>query len=445
MRKIVLFSDYLLCVKLKAFIFTLNYVGNMNQTMDIKMYESPKKNGIFTASVKVSSEMTNEYVHIALMLDVSGSMEGERLIALKRTLLALLHTLSPHDCLTIVTYSSNATMLCSYNSVGTDMDPWISLIDRLKADGNTNIEAGFSVLAKYSRATPHAIILLTDGHVNMGATSARAITLPLETNHTFANTMIFTLGFGNDHNQIMLRDIALNTQGNYFYCDKAEDLPQTFGSILGILRDRPAEDIEISVPHEYIWLERHLPKDKRTIHLNFIPGSQEQRFVFRKNVDKPDAAPYLSVQYTMKGIGRQYVCTFPVANTLDPIVDAEMARLDTAAVINHASNLLSGGHIVDAITKLEDQLKALEADTSIVSLPQVMGLRSLLLDLLDGLKTRVADPSTLLSHMTSVTTSLVTQRNSAFNSPALERMYTTSAQRSNTANMTTEYDNIIQQ
>ena len=57
-RKIVLFSDYLLCVKLKAFIFTLNYVGNMNQTMDIKMYESPKKNGIFTASVKVSSEIT---------------------------------------------------------------------------------------------------------------------------------------------------------------------------------------------------------------------------------------------------------------------------------------------------------------------------------------------------------------------------------------------------
>jgi uncharacterized protein YegL len=432
--------------KIDSIILNPNHVGNMSQGMNIKMYESPKNNGIFTASIKVSSEMTNEYVHIALMLDVSGSMEGERITALKKTLLALLYTLSPHDCLTIVTYSSSATMLCSYHSVGTDMTHWIAMIDGLRADGNTNMESAFSILAKHSRANPHAIILLTDGHVNVGATSARAITLPLETNHTFANTAIFTLGFGNDHNQIMLRDIALNTQGNYFYCDKAEDLPQTFGSILGILRDRPAEDIEISIPYEYIWLERHLPKDKGTIRLNFIPGGIEQRFVFRKNVEKPASAPYLSVQYTVKGFGggRQHVCTFPIANTIDPIADAEMARLNTAAVINQASNLLAGDQVTNAIAKLEEQLKALEADSSIVSLPQVMGLRSLLLDLLDGLKTKAKDPGVMLSHMTSVTTSLVTQRNSSQNSPALERMYTTSAQRSNTANMTAEYDNLIQ-
>jgi hypothetical protein len=93
---------------------------------------------------------------------------------------------------------------------------------------------------------------------------------------------------------------------------------------------------------------------------------------------------------------------------------------------------------------LEEQLKALEADSSIVSLPQVMGLRSLLLDLLDGLKTKAKDPGVMLSQMTSVTTSLITQRNSSQNSPALERMYTTSAQRSNTANMTAEYDNLNQ-
>lgn len=416
----------------------------MSQGMDIRMYESPKKNGIFAASIKVSSETINEYVHIALLLDVSGSMEGERLIALKRTLLALLRSLDPSDCLTIVSYSSSASMLCSYNSVGTDMDPWIALIDGLKADGNTNMESAFTTLAKHSRSTPHAIILLTDGIVNVGSSSAKGIMLPLETNSNFSNTAVFTLGFGNDHNQIMLRDIALNTQGNYFYCDKAEDLPQTFGSILGILRDRPVEDIEISIPHEYIWLERHLPKDTRTIRLKFIPGSMEQRFVFKKNVEKPDSAPYLSVQYTMKGAGRQYVCTFPVANVIDSIADAEMARLETATIINQATNLLAGGHVVPAISKLEEQLKALEEDTSIVSLPQVMGLRSLLLDLLESMKKRVPDPAALLSQMTSVTTSLVAQRNSALNSPALERMYTTSAQRSYTAHVTAEYDNITQ-
>jgi hypothetical protein len=119
---------------------------------------------------------------------------------------------------------------------------WANLIDSLTADGNTNIEAAFTTLARICQNSPHAVSLLTDGNVNMGSSSARAILLPLETNRGLYGTAIFTLGFGDDHNQIMLRDIALNTQGNYFYCDKAENLPQTFGSILGILRNRSIEN-----------------------------------------------------------------------------------------------------------------------------------------------------------------------------------------------------------
>ena len=414
----------------------------MNQGIGIKMYESPKNNGVFVAELKVPSVATVENVHIALFLDVSGSMEGDRLITLKNTLLAFLRSLYPTDCLTIIAYSSKAHILCSYKQIGYDLEPWINLIGNLRADGNTNIEAAFSVFAKYCTSAPHAIILLTDGHINSGATSAKAVMLPLETNHRLSGIAVFTLGIGNDHNQIMLRDIALNTQGNYFHCDKAEDLPQTFGSILGILRDRPAEDIELSLPAEYIWLERHLPTDRKIIHLNFLPGALEQRFVFRKNVDKPESSPYLSIQCFIKGLGRQHLCTFTSANVISSIADAEMARLDTMAVINQATNLLAGDQTVLAIGILEGQLRLLESDPTIVTLPQIMALRSVILDLLDSLKKKT-DANALLSRMTSMTTSLATQRNSAHDSPVLERLYTTSAMRSQTAHVTAEYASII--
>jgi uncharacterized protein YegL len=414
----------------------------MNQGIGIKMYESPKNNGVFVAELKVPSIATVDYVHVALFLDVSGSMEGDRLITLKNTLLAFLRSLYPTDCLTIIAYSSKAHILCSYKQIGYDLEPWIDLIGNLRAEGNTNIEAAFSLFAKYCTSAPHAIILLTDGHINTGATSAKAVMLPLETNHRLSSIAVFTLGIGNDHNQIMLRDIALNTQGNYFHCDKAEDLPQTFGSILGILRDRPAEDIDLSLPADYVWLERHLPTDNRIIHLNFLPGALEQRFVFRKNVAKPESSPYLSIQCFVKGLGRQYLCTFTSANVISSIADAEMARLDTMAVINQATNLLAGDQTVLAIEKLEGQLRLLEQDTTIVTLPQIMALRSIILDLLDSLKKKT-DANALLSRMTSMTTSLATQRNSAFDSPVLERLYTTSAMRSQTAHVTAEYDSII--
>lgn len=411
--------------------------------MEIKIYESQKNTGIYAAEIKAAGVEINDPVHIALLLDVSSSMEGERLTTLQNSLKAFLRCLSSNDCLTIITYSSNATVLCSYTLVGNNEAYWANLIDGLDANGNTNMESAFTLLSTTCQQAPHAIILLTDGLVNVGASSAKAIILPLETNIRLYGTAIFTLGFGNDHNQIMLRDIALNTQGNYFYCDKSEDLPQTFGSILGILRNRYIEDIVLDLPFEYEWLERSTPKDKRGIRINFLSAGTTQRFVFKKNTTELIASPYLSVQCVVRGQGKQHFMTFTSATHINPLADAEYARLQTRDCITTATNLLASNQTGLAITLLEKQLQTLESDAAIVSLPEVMCLRSLILDLLDGLKKKV-EPDYLLSRMTSITTSLASQRNSALDSPELDRMYTTSAQRTNTANMTAEYDSIKQ-
>ena len=411
--------------------------------MEVKIYESQKNIGIYAAEIKAACVEISDPVHIALLLDVSSSMEGERLTTLQNSLKAFLRCLSSNDCLTIITYSSNATVLCSYTLVGHNEAYWTNMIDGLVANGNTNMESAFTLLSRTCQQAPHAIILLTDGLVNAGASSAKAIILPLETNARLHSTAIFTLGFGNDHNQIMLRDIALNTQGNYFYCDKSEDLPQTFGSILGILRNRYIEDIVLDLPFEYEWLERSTPKDKRGVHINFLSGGTTQRFVFKKNTSELITAPYLSVQCIIRGQGKQHFMTFTSAAQANSLADAEYARLQTRDCIASATNLLASNQTAAAITLLEKQLLALESDTEIVSLVEVMCLRSLILDLLDGLKKK-GEPDNLLSRMTSVTTSLASQRNSALDSPALDRMYTTSAQRSNTANMTLEYDSIRQ-
>jgi uncharacterized protein YegL len=425
--------------KIEHLIFTANYVGNM----DVRIYESKKNIGIYAAEIKASNIEINDTVHIALLLDVSSSMEGERLTALQNTLKAFVRCLSSNDCLTIITYSSSATVLCSYTLIGRNEEYWSNLIDGLVANGNTNMESAFTLLSRTCQQSPHAIILLTDGNVNAGALSAKSIILPLETNSRLHSTAIFTLGFGNDHNQIMLRDIALNTQGNYFYSDKSEDLPQTFGSILGILRNRYVEDIVLDLPNEYEWLERSTPKDKRGIHINFLSGGTTQRYVFKKNTSELIVAPYLSVQCVVRGQGKQHFMTFTSAAQVNSLADAEYARLQTRDCIASATNLLASNQTGQAITLLEKHLQSLESDTEIVTLPEVMCLRSLILDLLDGLK-RKGEQDHLLSRMTSMTTSLASQRNSAHNSPALDRMYTTSAQRSYTANVSAEYESITQ-
>ena len=199
----------------------------------------------------------------------------------------------------------------------------------------------------------------------------------------------------------------------------------------------------LDLPGDYEWLERNVPKDKRGIHINFLSGGTTQRFVFKKNTSELIASPYLSVQCIIRGQGKQHFMTFTSAAQVNPLADAEYARLQTRDCIATATNFLASNQTAAAIILLEKQLHALESDAAIVSLVEVMCLRSLILDLLDGLKKK-GEQDQLLSRMTSVTTSLASQRNSAFDSPALDRMYTTSAQRSYTANVSAEYESITQ-
>ena len=111
--------------KIEHLIFTANYVGNM----DVRIYESKKNIGIYAAEIKASSIEISDTVHIALLLDVSSSMEGERLTALQNSLKAFVRCLSSNDCLTIITYSSSATVLCSYTLIGKNEQYWSNLID----------------------------------------------------------------------------------------------------------------------------------------------------------------------------------------------------------------------------------------------------------------------------------------------------------------------------
>jgi hypothetical protein len=138
--------------------------------------------------------------------------------------------------------------------------------------------------------------------------------------------------------------------------------------------------------------------------------------------------------------------TFSTSTHINPLADAEYARLQTRDCIAAATNLLASSQTSSAIDLLEKQLSHLESNSEIVHFPEVMGLRSLILDLLDSMRKKgnIMNSSFILSQMTSITTSLATQRNSAFDSPALDRLYTTSAMRSQTLQVTAEYDSILQ-
>jgi hypothetical protein len=421
--------------------------------MNFTIFQSERDANLYCAEVKTGGMVNSntEPIHVALLLDVSGSMKGERITTLKASIKAFILCLKPTDRLTIITYAQSAQLLCTAKYIGENVDELFRLVDGLRAEGNTNMAAAFTLLAaNLSTTTPQAMILLTDGHVNVGPSSSKSITLPLESDHYLQSIPIYTLGLGDDHNQIMLRDIALSSQGNYFYIDKSEDLPQTFGSILGILRDRFIEEINIGVPSGYSWLERCAVgnPDNSQIFLAYLPSGVTHRFVFRKSNPLIKDAPYLSIQYVAKPCEAVSIFTISTHNSVNRIADIEMTRIEVKEVMNQATNLLSAHKIQEAIELLEALSSKIENDkllNTVTGNDTIMGLRALLYDVQASLRKQLQGADTaasLIGHMTSMTTTLSTQQSSGRGSNIINDLYSTPIMREQTQNVREQYDSI---
>jgi len=181
--------------------------------------------------------------HLALLIDVSGSMEGERITAVRKTLELLVEALHDDDVLTLISYQSSAEVIAQGQDIcETSRAGLLVAVNNLAANGGTNLEAAISALYGITHPTASctglatapvdAVFLLTDGYINQGQTTP-AVLQSMLTAAVPAGTPVHTLGYGADHNARMLRDIALRTRASYTYADASELLPSIVGDILG--------------------------------------------------------------------------------------------------------------------------------------------------------------------------------------------------------------------
>ena len=151
------------------------------------------------------------------LIDVSGSMGGQKIDQAKSALLYIIDQLHEEDNFGIVSFSDQMSMiresLVSKSNLEdvNDMETWVSNLD---AQGSTDINgallAGLDLFGSTQR--PLLLVLLTDGRPTSGVTSPTQI----KENFLAANTAkasLFTLGFGNDVNFELLGSLARQNSG----------------------------------------------------------------------------------------------------------------------------------------------------------------------------------------------------------------------------------------
>ena len=217
--------------------------------------ETSSKGGILLRGL---NRTTRQSVHIIMLVDTSGSMEDNgKLESVKKSLRFMLSLLSSEDRLSLITFDNDATLIL--NKVVPDaanLDATLYKINMLHVDGSTNMSAGLlearSVIESVDSGRKQGIILLTDGHANVGSSTPDAIVSIIQRILTDnRDVSISTTGYGSDHNADLLMQVAREGGGAYNVVSNLEDVASTFGDILGGLVSVSAQRVQVKFPSAY--------------------------------------------------------------------------------------------------------------------------------------------------------------------------------------------------
>jgi Ca-activated chloride channel homolog len=197
------------------------------------------------------------------VLDVSGSMDGQKLHFAKQSILKLIDHLAPGDFCGVVTFSTEVeTLAPPAEMTQARKDGLKAMVGRLGARSNTNLAGGMLAGLAHAHACegrfPEGmlvrVILFTDGHANAGpATKAADLLALLGANLGTATLSAF--GYGADADQELLRGLSDLGKGNYAYVGSPEDALTAFARELGGLLSTYAQRITVRVtPREGVAL-----------------------------------------------------------------------------------------------------------------------------------------------------------------------------------------------
>jgi Ca-activated chloride channel family protein len=189
-------------------------------------------------------------LHLALVIDRSGSMAGEPLDEAKKAAAFVIKGLMRGDRASLVTYDDAVNTHVPLHGAE-DRDTLLRAIAAIESGGMTNLHGGWfagaeTLAAAVSRETISRVILLSDGCANKGLTDAEAIKRQCaELAGTGVTTS--TYGLGRNFNEDLMIGMARAGLGNTYYGQTAQDLMDPFREEFALLNATCARRLELQL------------------------------------------------------------------------------------------------------------------------------------------------------------------------------------------------------
>lgn len=213
--------------------FRLFYtVSEKELGVDVITYRMGDEDGYFLLLVSpAQGEIAPVPKDVVFVIDVSGSMDGEKLQQAKQSLKYALGKLNPQDRVALVAFSDTVTEFSSQlvSADGLDRSQLEAFVDKLEAGGRTNINdallRGLDLLAAdQSSERLKMLVLLTDGEPTTGETDVTQIIKSVTAKNAQLNARIFCFGVGYDVNTILLDTLSQHNGGFSTYVEPGESI-----------------------------------------------------------------------------------------------------------------------------------------------------------------------------------------------------------------------------
>jgi Ca-activated chloride channel family protein len=216
--------------------FTLYYSLGETEAFHLLTYRDPSDSsdpdGFFMVLLAPKINKIDQVIpkDIILVLDHSGSMEGEKFQQAQQASRYILDNLNDKDRFNIVSFSTGIEMFASRLrpvSEALDAQSWV---ESLRAEGSTDINRALleaAAMVDAERST--YLIFMTDGLPTEGVTDSQSILSNFSANAP-ENLRLFTFGVGYDVDTILLDSLSQDHHGRSSYVQPGMKLDETLSS-----------------------------------------------------------------------------------------------------------------------------------------------------------------------------------------------------------------------
>ncbi|CAF3327152.1 unnamed protein product [Rotaria socialis] len=241
-------------------------------------------------------------IDLVCVVDQSGSMSGEKMVLLKKTLIYIVEQLNELDRLAIVSFNSTAFDRSHGLKRMNQQNQQIltnAMNNDIASQGGTYIGSGLQIgidllKIRQTKNPLSALLLLTDGQDNQEHDYRQLMeNLP-------EGAQCHTFGYGPDHTASLLAELAqLGHGGTFTYIDQEQAVGSAFVMVLAGLFTCVAEEICVNIEFnenynvthfhsKYTYEPEQLPSTKISVKLHNLNADEKRNLVFQLHIPKVD-------------------------------------------------------------------------------------------------------------------------------------------------------------